>query len=776
MEVWIDRGLTVDLQPIVLKQLKQDVNGQNQMNPPAYLVQFIGGVGTAGDHGRALALLDAVATIYLGPADKRNDFIKKNYQANMIQPGTPNGRIYSFRQLMDQLFQRSDLAFLVLEHLEQYDEPPTENLQYRVSGAMSEIAKRGAESTLKSLAASPWLQNVDHFHALVVAGGRESMPLVSLLQQISNPASVKEEFVKLLEAKQTERPTFGGGLILAYFEQSKTSAAIPEYVASHLTEIQALPENRQIELAALLRAMMRSDALGGSDASESVKAVKEWTMNRGADRSQSVLARVEKAKGLAELGIQNGQVQEFVRQKLPDLMQTDTAAAVKVFLRISELVRQDQRRGNSGFYIGGGETIEGAILNQSAYNFPRDWQSYAFVADLINNDQKVSIETSYPVKNVCENALAGCFERLTKANGGKEPPISDQLHSLYADFGQSLDGRSASLVMPTIYERISGQLNPESCATTLAWLKEEAAGGQYPELAADLTVLVELIAAEKAVGKPSESPLSVKPERPEMADYHQRFRTLINDEKLSLTWRICLASFLAGRQGEKRLPLELAQDWVALYNQALAADAPITNDQNAALARVVLSFKDDPAAAELVTAWREKWAARYLKPAKSRGPANLPPELRSELNDPAALSAALELYLAAHEVANADQLTQKYSQSLSSSPQVFASLVRAEQPAMVADLIRRNWSKMQLNWPADRGSNYDSSFAALAAPVFEQLKGDDERYFAELFFASMPDPEQKKEAAEEQPGSSDAASAAGSHGAAHGAGGEVRRH
>ena len=92
---------------------------------------------------RQLAFLDEVATVYVGPAEKRNEFVKKNYNRNQIQWGTPNGRIYVYGQLMEQLCQRSELMFTALEHLEQYDEPkPVNNYEYRVQEAIRQLQSR----------------------------------------------------------------------------------------------------------------------------------------------------------------------------------------------------------------------------------------------------------------------------------------------------------------------------------------------------------------------------------------------------------------------------------------------------------------------------------------------------------------------------------------------------------------------------------------------------------------------------------------------------------
>src|SRR5262249_27718667 len=44
VDVWVDRNLSIDIQPLVLKQLKQDAASQNGYSPPGYLLQLFQGV------------------------------------------------------------------------------------------------------------------------------------------------------------------------------------------------------------------------------------------------------------------------------------------------------------------------------------------------------------------------------------------------------------------------------------------------------------------------------------------------------------------------------------------------------------------------------------------------------------------------------------------------------------------------------------------------------------------------------------------------------------
>ena len=124
VDAWVDRQLDVDLQPLVLRQLKLDVSGPNSHTPPGYLRQFLEGVATRWDRPRQLALVEELATIFVGPPGRRNDFISKNYDPSRISSGTPNARIHAFGQLIEQLCQQSGMITVILEHLQPYNPVP----------------------------------------------------------------------------------------------------------------------------------------------------------------------------------------------------------------------------------------------------------------------------------------------------------------------------------------------------------------------------------------------------------------------------------------------------------------------------------------------------------------------------------------------------------------------------------------------------------------------------------------------------------------------------
>jgi hypothetical protein len=81
VDVWADRGLAVDLQPLILDTVRRNTTDMQTMRS-SFPVRYLESLVAQGDRKRAEDTFDQVTTIYLGPAEKRAEFIRKNYQPN----------------------------------------------------------------------------------------------------------------------------------------------------------------------------------------------------------------------------------------------------------------------------------------------------------------------------------------------------------------------------------------------------------------------------------------------------------------------------------------------------------------------------------------------------------------------------------------------------------------------------------------------------------------------------------------------------------------------
>lgn len=746
VDVWAERELKVDLQPLIIKQLKIDAMGQNSYQAPGYVMRYLDSGAQKLDRERLNAFLEEVANVYLGPADKRNEFIKKNYNRNQITWGTPNGRIYVFGQLMEQLSQRSDLLFAVLTHLDQYDEPkPVQNLEYRVNAAVQELKANDADATMAILRKSPWLSDLEHFRPLTVGSRGANSPFILLLQQRnSKDAEFNRKLRELVEADQAKNgKTFGAGLVLAVLDQEKTPTALIDYVGSQLDSVRALPAKRQQDLATLVRGLVKSDVSNRKDLNGAAKAAQEWLAGGSAGQAQSMLSRVQQAKRLEELGIDNGQADNFFRQNLAELISGDGATALPVFQRVCELSREAQRRGQWHMYVGNGESLEGSLLSQSSYAVqPHDWPLFRFMVDVVNSNGKRQVEAGYSVENVARGAIQTCIGRLQSTANGKPVLIDDKIHAIYDELGAVLNGRPSSLFVRSFYDQFHSELQNQPNTDKLRdWLQKESAGGKYPNLAGDLHAALALIADER--NRPGQEKTANA--RRAMADHYKRFLSILQDEKLSLTWRIQVAAFLSDR-GPQQLPAEIVNEIASIYARALNLDVPIANKQNQLLTESVLSIVREPDSEKLVNEWRSAWQRRYL--GQQARQANAPQQFENlgRLTDWSALGRALEVYVAKESPELPDEakrLLAVYDDQIGHLPTVYAILLRSHHPEEAARLLRQHVLKLDVDWPNIEETRYDADIESLVPQLLEKLDRDDERYLAQVLFAAMPDTDRK---------------------------------
>jgi hypothetical protein len=520
-------------------------------------------------------------------------------------------------------------------------------------------------------------------------------------------------------------------------DQPKDINSMFDYLGTQFDAIHELPEEQRLDLSILMQELIRRDAFVSKGLSESAAAARTWVLSGQASRSQAMLAKVKKAKRLEELVIQHWQVDEFFRKNLSSVIHDDPRTAAKVILLLSDLAREAQRRGEWHMYFGNGNSTEGFMLRHAIYSTEiKDWRVYNFVVDTLRNDEGRGVEAASAGPHAAGNAVNAALERARKLAGRRPMPINEQVRAMYEECGAGLSGRPSSLFIRGFYERVNGQLDEKSCEKIRTWSRVEAANGKYPELAADLDATVALIATQKgAAGRKKFSPGERRP----LADYHGRFLAVITDAKLPLTWRVFLADFLAHKE-RGTLPLEVARAMVKLHSEAIAAGVPVVDGEQTQLTFVAETLIGEPGSADLLKDWREQWAARYLRGGPRRSFQHLEYENLNSLSSSDALCRALAIYYRAGDTDRAGQVLRKYD-FIGKLPLAAAVLVRAKQPAETAKLIRGNWTALEIDWPNEAATQYDADLAAILPAVYDEFERDDQRYFAQLLFASMPDAE-----------------------------------
>ncbi|MEN6558807.1 MAG: tetratricopeptide repeat protein, partial [Thermoguttaceae bacterium] len=363
VDVWADRKLsTVDLEPMIFEAMRRNPTSPYQPMQTTFPSRYLATLADRGETKKAEAVVEHLTTVYLGPAEKRAEFVQKNFQRNQITPGTANAKIYTFGQILSQLAQDDSLVFLVFAQIESTPQLGEQyGFRYRPQQIVQQNLQKRPDRVVAMLEASPWTADVDRFRVLSTGQNADTWPLVQVLRNLGNQQT--SPVWTALAEKQKSRPTFGRGLLLALRDQQNNPAALLQYLDQTIDAIQKLPSARQTDLAVLLKPLL-SDSL--RDESTAQTPAEQWLRRQTADRSSRALEKLRSAKRFEELGIANcdpWQVSQYLAGVLPEVIDEDPKAARIIFFRVVEMAEDAQRRTGANYYAGNDETFADSALN-----------------------------------------------------------------------------------------------------------------------------------------------------------------------------------------------------------------------------------------------------------------------------------------------------------------------------------------------------------------------------------------------------------------------------
>ena len=258
-------------------------------------------------------VLEEIADQLLGPANKRKALIAKNYQRHTLSSGTVNAKVHLYANIVDRLLRHPVLLFPALDHLEPLGESaPVENLEYRVRGAMHQLASKQPEAFVAALQDTPWLAEVDEFRVWAIGENVDQWPLVQLLEHLRKQNSKKRG--DIVAALTSVKPTFGAEFLASFLieedpftDGESPRQAVLQLVAGRMDEIEQLPNEYQIQLATAMEFLLNKPVAADNAGPNAAQA---WIEKCLGGRTAQIVERFVNAKRLEELGIEDHQVRE----------------------------------------------------------------------------------------------------------------------------------------------------------------------------------------------------------------------------------------------------------------------------------------------------------------------------------------------------------------------------------------------------------------------------------------------------------------------------------
>ncbi len=759
---WEDRKLVdVDLQPAVIERLKRVVRSQNHHEPPAGLIDFLAATHRLRGSAAMRNALEEVTTVYLGPKDKREAFVAANNPQNGISYGSASGHVYVYGELLSRLMQQQEILPSVVLYTQSLPSFRNyNNIEHYASSGMSSLAGLPADKLLDALKDSPWTSELEDFEPLVAGAGQRGAPswLEYFLKEVGANKARKEAIAPKIAELYAKQPTFGLGLMDAYFKGKKE---LIDYCGAHVDGLEKLGEEQQTRIAATMMALIGYDFVKQKDLTPEQTVLRDWLQGSKKRQSQLVLAKLKKAKTIEEISPESYQVGQVVGPQIAELAEVDRASAVEAFFRVVELVEDAKKRNQWHIGLSEGQSpanyVLSGVTNETEIG---PFNRYPLVTAIYLGDKKGVIEFQSSERFGGVHTLHQEFNKLVEEKNKKKKlaPV-EAAKRVHDELGRALKDQPASLFADAYCEFLDKKIEePKDLQAIREWAQKNIEEGPFKEMSREFCAaacLVEASRLAKKAKKEKEAPKADAAPTAEVMFYRTHYDRLINDVNLPLAWRLHLAKMLANYEGD-RLPPELAKSVLAVYGETLKAGVPITYDQNRDLLKCLASAFGRGELADQAEAWRNTWEQRYLRP---RAAGASPYDNPNELSDADSLCSLLTICLAAKDEERVNQLLRRYDGALQSTPRVVVILLRAEKPELAARFLRSHWATFSLDWPEQSGVEYDDAIAGQVDPLLEKLQRDEEKLFARALVASLPDPKPAGSEQQEEQGGKEKAAA-----------------
>jgi len=658
------RKLDADFAPLILDGLRQNSGSFYGGQEFWHVMQFAKRLLDRSGPEATNAFFRDVAAAFLGPIDKRKDFLTKNYNPRSYSSGSPNARIMQWLNLMRTAWQSPDLVFPAAEtYVREFQRPAGELaaedqfFNYGNAFADQSFFRQPADKLAASLGRTTMVRPLDAFMPCAGPVTNQRCLAVDVLAGLSQAASQnKETRTKLRDAFAPLPRTFGTELIdaaLAHENSSETGDAIRKVIAAQLDAIRKLPEDAQRDFAAMI--LILDQRLSSASGNENAKSLTAWATETSSGNAEEAIAAFLKPASPVRQGKPisgDHELSTRIVRFLNPLARSKPAEATAVFLRARSLVSENRKAGMpSQIDYGDGSSVLGYTLAQIAQpqgstNAPSPEQSLHFLNFVFSATTPTE---GFPVEWRPElQAALGSSAIAAATIQGERPEIlrfdPERMAGIATAAGANLPALAAGLV--SSFAQLPNRNDVEDRKLLAA---RASAGGPDQAVAA-------LIAAAEtfATAKPENGDLPAAAAAPLLAIVEPWLRS----ETVPLAVRLSTGSALLGKRSaflthpgtpdlHRHLAALLASAWQQQVPVPSAYTTAILSAFSDSSGTAEFSETDRPVAESILSSWARATAARQ-NPRGSfnyRGPQPGDPEILRlivpialRLNDDASLA------------------------------------------------------------------------------------------------------------------------------------------
>ncbi|MEQ8847947.1 tetratricopeptide repeat protein [Botrimarina sp.] len=736
------RGLGVDIEPLFDRVLTQA--GRQSGSLPDALIDYAAYLAEAEGSTAAADWLEKIAATVICPRDRREAYVAKHYSQGGWSSNSPNGQIHLFGQLLNQAAQQPDLALPVAKFLangrvgtvgsnaaqvaqsririEQPSDPETVERFLEDAGLLA----AAGELPLGPLASSS-------------LGGGKSLADLCFGALGSVPAETRQAVAERLAERQPQ--TLGLWLAQVALRPKKGEAPSLEFLAGHLGELKQLEPEQRAQVASRLSEVVTSLANESSDEGPGVADAVAWIEAESGRSSKAVVERLEGMSRFEELGVEGHQLDEWLAQNLPALVEDDLDTAAWAYLEVCRLYDDAMARGVSGMYFSG--STAAYMLPRLSYYWRRNGDSTGLaelaIAVLDREADEGVVLGRNDLRQVLEPIKRKWDELRASANGAQQRLEAWKTYLAWLE--EEIASADSPALLPLLYDRLD-RLNQEDVEAIAEWLDEQRGEAAAPDLVANAAAAARW-ALDRLRSGENRYDYSRLSGREAAAAHHRYVAERLADADTPLGVRATLAVNLAALDG-RRTPAETARAIALCGAEACDATFAFDYEVELTLARnayeLTMDGDDDPAAARYLDAWEKRYVTTRPR-TNQRGYPRSPNEAQSR-------DAVLCLVAAMCQRGEPERvlrIVKRYDRLLEGRHEVVALLTRHDQIDDAARFARAGWNEYPLTNSSSAPVVYDARLEQQAEKLYAALEGP-VGYVAEVALSRLPDPDQHSDA------------------------------
>lgn len=746
LDCYLQRGLAIEIEPVFEAFLTQASTQSG--NLPDALIDYAEHLAKAEGADSAATWIEKIATKTICPRDRREAFVAKNFSNNGWSWNSPNGRIHMFEQLLNKAAQRQSLAVAVAKFLVDGE-----------LGAAGGDAARMLPSNLRIGNTSDPDSVIAFLEETGVLADAATLPLGSLTSsslgggdslfslavQVANQSP--DETKKKVTTRLADRDPQTLGLMLVRNKLAAADEPRPVFddVAARLDELKSLEPKQRVRVAKQLATLLpdwkqRLEKEDSAPANDHAAAIAWIEAQREAVRDRLV-DRLEKMSRFEELGVQGHQLDEWMAETLPPLVDDDPETAAWAYLEVCRLYDDAMAQGNVSMYYSTSTSAE--LLSRLSWRWRQSEGENAtgltkLALAVLNAKEKEGIVLSQNDLRQINDSLGRKWNSVGpngRREGGPAAAFQNYYVWLAAEFADG--GLADSPVQIVDFGTHFDQLNKKQVTEIVDWLDEQgAADGNEGALAANCSAAAHWALDRLNSGK-NRSKYNRLPGRESMAPHYEHLNAQLSDADMPIGVRATVVAGLASLGGD-RFPIETARAMVECGAEALDAECRFDQSVEYALCKSALGLAEDDPADPAVDRFVQAWRKRYIT-TRPRATSRNYPRSPNEAQSRDAVICVMAMQCERGEADEALRLVQRYGNLLGGRHEVIALLTRHDQIDEAARLARSGWTDFPLDTSSAAPVVYDALLEERAQKLYRALDGPI-GYLAEAALVRLPDP------------------------------------